>query len=469
MSMETIPPASPRTSLVAPLPPALSILHRLHWDDAYSANARDEYRSLIAAFTQAVHETIACFEQHTKGNTSPEFAENFYSYVKALASLLSQSVENLPSEEVVLNRENPAIEDCLQHLSDIRLDYLDNLRDLRYASSGLLPWGLSGDATWGCVYSMCDDMLNYRRAIIARLLWLHDPDFLRSDRYPAHGVRYTRDRVIMDEDMQRGLLEDDVWSSKYSWLADQSCIPNLEWLFFIRLAGFMTYWEAYGSKLLSRLLCRALDPSTEDLDSIRIFQNLDHFWAEESLDEEEEEERSLLQFRNMAVELVTTEVLAADLQDDETECSICSRRLADFGTEETELAVKTGCSHIFGKDCLQDWLDSERQNCNTCPVCRRNLCVLDLLDLLPSHVRESAMAWSTGFTDRRYDDEVDAFLLQASGAVESGVLYPSTVGEMLKHLAQQVKAQREHWRHVYEWAYVHVGLRGVIRSVNVAA
>ncbi|KAF2633534.1 hypothetical protein BU25DRAFT_453285 [Macroventuria anomochaeta] len=32
------------------------------------------------------------------------------------------------------------------------------------------------------------------------------------------------------------------------------------------------------------------------------------------------------------------------------------------------------CNHIFGRECLQEWLLSSSANANKCPTCRRDLC-----------------------------------------------------------------------------------------------
>ncbi|KAF2489614.1 hypothetical protein BU16DRAFT_566723 [Lophium mytilinum] len=59
-----------------------------------------------------------------------------------------------------------------------------------------------------------------------------------------------------------------------------------------------------------------------------------------------------------------------EIPEEDPECSICREDL----TEETEhYPVRTGCEHIFGGDCLQNWLSGFPQGQATCPMCRGTL------------------------------------------------------------------------------------------------
>ncbi|KFY10255.1 hypothetical protein V492_05109 [Pseudogymnoascus sp. VKM F-4246] len=72
-------------------------------------------------------------------------------------------------------------------------------------------------------------------------------------------------------------------------------------------------------------------------------------------------------------------VRLADLGEDETDCPICYR---DYYTgdsqSESEDAVIIGCGHVYGRRCLDKWI----QENDTCPTCRGKL---DLVDDVPGN------------------------------------------------------------------------------------
>ncbi|KFY22262.1 hypothetical protein V493_06716 [Pseudogymnoascus sp. VKM F-4281 (FW-2241)] len=67
-------------------------------------------------------------------------------------------------------------------------------------------------------------------------------------------------------------------------------------------------------------------------------------------------------------------VRVADLKEDETDCPICYR---DYYTgdsqNESEDAVRIGCGHVYGRRCLDKWI----QETDTCPTCRGKLDLVD--------------------------------------------------------------------------------------------
>lgn len=56
-------------------------------------------------------------------------------------------------------------------------------------------------------------------------------------------------------------------------------------------------------------------------------------------------------------------------------CSIC---YCDF--DEVDSLYKTGCNHNFHKNCIKTWYKSGHPSCNSCPICRS---LLNLLEIEP--------------------------------------------------------------------------------------
>ena len=52
-------------------------------------------------------------------------------------------------------------------------------------------------------------------------------------------------------------------------------------------------------------------------------------------------------------------------------CAICTE---PFDTEHQAASIKTtNCQHTFGIECLTQWIKSDQDNHNTCPICREQL------------------------------------------------------------------------------------------------
>ncbi|KFX99878.1 hypothetical protein O988_03609 [Pseudogymnoascus sp. VKM F-3808] len=67
-------------------------------------------------------------------------------------------------------------------------------------------------------------------------------------------------------------------------------------------------------------------------------------------------------------------VRLADLKDDETDCPICYRDYYSGDSQnEPEDAVRIGCGHVYGRRCLDKWI----QETDTCPTCRGKLDLVD--------------------------------------------------------------------------------------------
>jgi hypothetical protein len=65
----------------------------------------------------------------------------------------------------------------------------------------------------------------------------------------------------------------------------------------------------------------------------------------------------------------TLDDLVTQLQDLDI-CPICTELYAHPDHLATRIPQ---CSHILGKPCLLEWLQSVHENANTCPVCRAKL------------------------------------------------------------------------------------------------
>ena len=64
----------------------------------------------------------------------------------------------------------------------------------------------------------------------------------------------------------------------------------------------------------------------------------------------------------------------ADLKEDEIDCPICYRDYYTGNSEnESEDAVRIGCGHVYGRRCLDKWI----QENDTCPTCRGKLDLVD--------------------------------------------------------------------------------------------
>ncbi|KAI4910565.1 hypothetical protein J4E85_011382 [Alternaria conjuncta] len=73
-------------------------------------------------------------------------------------------------------------------------------------------------------------------------------------------------------------------------------------------------------------------------------------------------------------------VLSASETLHDSECPICQ---GDYD-EDQHVAIKllgTHCSHVFGRDCLQFWVNSGMQKAHYCPICRQ--CIRGALGGLP--------------------------------------------------------------------------------------
>lgn len=67
-------------------------------------------------------------------------------------------------------------------------------------------------------------------------------------------------------------------------------------------------------------------------------------------------------------------VRVADLKEDEADCPICYRDYYTSDSQsESEDAVKIECGHVYGRRCLDKWI----QENDTCPTCRGKLDLVD--------------------------------------------------------------------------------------------
>ncbi|KFY60183.1 hypothetical protein V496_05411 [Pseudogymnoascus sp. VKM F-4515 (FW-2607)] len=67
-------------------------------------------------------------------------------------------------------------------------------------------------------------------------------------------------------------------------------------------------------------------------------------------------------------------VRVTDLKEDEMDCPICYRDYYTSDSQnESEDAVRIGCGHVYGRRCLDKWI----QENDTCPTCRGKLDLVD--------------------------------------------------------------------------------------------
>ena len=65
--------------------------------------------------------------------------------------------------------------------------------------------------------------------------------------------------------------------------------------------------------------------------------------------------------------------ISSDCQNlsDQDLCCICLAKYDNKSHQPVSVTSNTECEHVFGRHCLDAWLDSTRPNRNTCPICRR--------------------------------------------------------------------------------------------------
>jgi hypothetical protein len=137
-----------------------------------------------------------------------------------------------------------------------------------------------------------------------------------------------------------------------------------------------------------------------------------------------------------SVETFTLSWIGESMGSDCEDCPICTLKLAETAAEGAEVAVKTRCGHIIGKDCLQSWVDSwhadGKQGVPTCPNCRTPL--HNYIALLPSEMQPVMREWvAYARGDEELDKTVDGFLLGARETEIDGC-YIALLGSMLAKL-----------------------------------
>lgn len=70
-----------------------------------------------------------------------------------------------------------------------------------------------------------------------------------------------------------------------------------------------------------------------------------------------------------------------DLDKDDRQCNICTAPYRSG--EDQERPIRLPCGHVFGRDCILEWLSPfEKEYHNSCPTCRANI-VASWEDILP--------------------------------------------------------------------------------------
>ena len=89
----------------------------------------------------------------------------------------------------------------------------------------------------------------------------------------------------------------------------------------------------------------------------------------------------------------------ADLLKDRRSCPICQEQyLGGNGSQLEEVVVLPGCGHVFGRTCLQTWLDpKDGEPHDTCPLCRNNVFGLAQTqnDGFGDRANEAEQGWTT--------------------------------------------------------------------------
>ena len=71
--------------------------------------------------------------------------------------------------------------------------------------------------------------------------------------------------------------------------------------------------------------------------------------------------------------------LNESLSDDKNACVICCENLTSDGRHE--IVVLVGCGHIFGKDCILQWIKKGKKEC---PNCKKKTKVSDVRKIYPA-------------------------------------------------------------------------------------
>jgi hypothetical protein len=69
-------------------------------------------------------------------------------------------------------------------------------------------------------------------------------------------------------------------------------------------------------------------------------------------------------------------------------CSICWEHFDGAGGDHNAVICRTNhnCGHVFGRNCLEKWLNSKRATSNACPVCRAVLFNIDKESVVHDHL-----------------------------------------------------------------------------------
>ncbi|KAF2122310.1 hypothetical protein BDV96DRAFT_640359 [Lophiotrema nucula] len=84
--------------------------------------------------------------------------------------------------------------------------------------------------------------------------------------------------------------------------------------------------------------------------------------------ENHEEFRSREPGRCTREEFLNNHIQTCEYPIDGSDCAICKEEYHSDGHQPTQFTHPLVCQHIFGNDCLQQWLKTPKTN--TCPMCR---------------------------------------------------------------------------------------------------
>jgi hypothetical protein len=236
-----------------------------------------------------------------------------------------------------------------------------------------------------------------------------------------------------------------------NWLREETRLPNLEWLAFIRYGGFYVYWCSEIKDVVRRLLVRTFHPHFIEPDNLLPYQDLPLAFMGQREPDYDYHHVVALPIEGMSAWDITTTPSQEAVIASGNECWICKEEFVGCRP------VETACGHIFGDTCLQSWLQGGQQNSETCPYCRADLGITDFKKLLPGHLSMLVQQWYDYVDEDRTDLEysIDMFLMRGVAGEEEELFSPDE-GEMLQHLADREATWKLEWARLFDWCYAYV-------------
>lgn len=216
--------------------------------------------------------------------------------------------------------------------------------------------------------------------LAARMMWLEERKNSGSELYPRER-RYEPLNFDMKElhanlsvHLREQYLDDSYGLSRNS----------LEWSTFVNFAAYLTYARYRFSTLRAAIL---------------------RVWSEQA---KRPGVRVVLPPIESFTIPCTEEVLGPG--ENGSHCYVCNTRfgLASSDEDVIELAVKSICNHVHGKNCLETWVKSGHESC---PLCRQHLFTFDRVLSEKGHsLYQELLAVNTECEE--FDERIDTFLYE---------------------------------------------------------